>query len=49
MKGRLLPGYYADLVVLSKNIFEMDPLKLRETKVDATMMNGEFVFERQGA
>lgn len=49
VKGRLLPGYYADLVVLSKNIFEMNPLKLRETKVDATMMNGEFVFERQGA
>ena len=53
VKGRLLPGYYADLVVLSKNIFEMDPLKLFSgidtTMTVSTMMNGEFVFERQGA
>ena len=49
VKGRLKPGFYADLVVLSKNIFEIDPLELRSTKVDATMVAGEFVFEREGA
>jgi len=35
--------------VLSKNIFEMDPLELRSTKIDATMVDGKFVFERPGA
>ena len=40
VKGRLKPGFYADLVVLSKNIFEMDPLELRSTKIDATMVDG---------
>lgn len=49
VKGRLLPGYYADLVVLSENIFEMDPLELRSTRVDATMVAGEFVYEREDA
>ena len=46
VKGRLLPGYYADLVVLSEDIFSLDPLKLRNVKVDATMVDGRFVFER---
>lgn len=46
IKGRLLPGYYADLVILSDDIFRLDPLKLRTVKVDATMVNGRFVFER---
>lgn len=45
-KGRLLPGYYADLVVLSDNIFEMPKEELRRTKVMATMVDGRFVYER---
>ena len=49
IKGRLLPGYYADLVVLSENIFEMPKTELRRTKVDATMVGGRFVFMREGA
>ena len=49
VKGRLLPGYYADLVVLSEDIFTMPAQELRRTKVDATMVAGEFVFEREGA
>lgn len=49
VKGRLLPGYLADLVVLSENIFTIDPLKIRDVKVDATMMGGDFVFERPNA
>ena len=49
IKGRLLPGYYADLVVLSENIFELPPTELRRAKVDATMVDGRFVFQRQNA
>ncbi|MDO5530970.1 amidohydrolase [Sutterella sp.] len=49
IKGRLRPGFYADLVVLSEDIFSIDPLELRRTKIDRTMMGGEFVFIREGA
>lgn len=44
-KGRLLPGYYADLAVLSQNIFRIDPLELRNTKVRATMVDGRWVYQ----
>lgn len=46
VKGRLLPGFYADLAVLSDDIFTIDPLKIRHVKVDATMAGGRWVFER---
>lgn len=49
VKGRLKPGFYADLAVLSENIFEMDPRELRKTLVDATMVAGEFVYQRPEA
>lgn len=49
VKGRLLPGYYADLVVLSENIFDNPAQTLRTAKVDATMVDGRFVYERPGA
>ena len=49
MKGRLLPGYYADLVVLSEDIFTMPVEELRRTKVDATMTAGRCVYQREGA
>ena len=48
VKGRLLPGYYADLVVLSEDIFTMPVEELRRTKVDATMTAGRFVYQREG-
>ena len=46
-KGRLLPGYAADLVLLSDNIFERDPLEMREIRVDRTIVNGRTVFVRK--
>ncbi|MBC5581774.1 amidohydrolase [Anaerofilum sp. BX8] len=46
VKGRIKPGYYADLVVLSEDIFTMPADELRRTKVDATMMGGRFVYQR---
>ncbi len=49
VKGRLMPGYYADLVVLSENIFELPSGEIRRAQVDATMVDGRFVFERKGA
>ena len=45
-KGRIQPGYYADMAILSHDIFTMPPDELRKTKVDATIMAGKFVYER---
>jgi predicted amidohydrolase YtcJ len=43
IKGTLSPGKLADLVVLSQDIFVVDPMAILETKVLATMFDGEFV------
>ncbi len=46
--GRLEPGRYADLAVLSRNLFAMDPVDLAQVEVDLTMVEGEVVFRRPG-
>ncbi len=46
VKGRLLPGYYADLVVLSEDIFSVPAERIREVHAVATMTGGRFVYER---
>ena len=44
-KGRLLPGYVADLVVLNQDLFTIAPDEIRRTHVLATMVNGRWVYE----
>ncbi len=46
-KGRLLPGYMADCVVLSKNIFEIDSSEILTVNIEKTMVNGQIVFENK--
>jgi len=45
-KGTLAPGKLADLVVLSADIFRIDPHALRDAKVDLTMVGGRIVYQR---
>ncbi|MDH3456381.1 MAG: amidohydrolase [Gemmatimonadota bacterium] len=45
--GTLEPGKHADLVVLSDDIFAIDPVKIEHVKVDLTMVSGEVVYERK--
>lgn len=45
-KGRLRPGFVADLAILDRDIFTIDPLEIKDVKVDRTMINGEYVFVR---
>jgi len=45
-KGRLKPGYAADLIVLDNDIFTVDESYIKDIKVEKTMIDGEFVFER---
>ncbi len=43
-KGSLAPGKLADLIVLDRDIFTVDPMEIAETKVLATMIDGQFVW-----
>ena len=45
--GTLEPGKLADMVLLSENILEIDPVKIRDARVDYTIVNGRVVFERK--
>lgn len=48
IKGTLSPGKLADLVVLSHDIFTIEPMAILETEVVATMLDGAFVYLRDG-
>ena len=43
-KGRLKPGYVADLIVLDEDIFTIEQDKIKDIKVEKTMIDGEFVY-----
>jgi predicted amidohydrolase YtcJ len=47
--GTVEPGKLADLVVFSRNLLEMDPERLRDSRVDLTVVDGRVVFEREGS
>ena len=44
--GSLEAGKKADLVVLDRNLFEVDPYSIHETEVVMTMLDGTVVYER---
>ncbi|MFZ2671409.1 MAG: amidohydrolase family protein, partial [Enterococcus aquimarinus] len=44
--GELRVGLKADLCVLSQNILECSEEEILKTQVRATMMDGEFVYQR---
>jgi len=46
-KGSIQVGKLADLVVLEKNLFEISPKEILNTKVDLTILGGKIVFERK--
>ena len=45
-KGRLRAGFYADLVVLDKDIFTVDPEKISSILPVLTMVGGRIVYRR---
>lgn len=45
-KGKLKEDYVADLIVIDRDIFTVDPLEIKSIKVEKTMIDGEFVYER---
>jgi predicted amidohydrolase YtcJ len=48
IKGALTPGKLADLVVLSQDIFTIDPMAIADTEVAGTMLGGQFVYATGG-
>lgn len=43
-KGRLLPGFVADLAVLSENLFEIPAAKIKDVRILGTMVGGRWVY-----
>jgi predicted amidohydrolase YtcJ len=43
IKGSITPGKLADITVLSENIFEIDPDRLKEVTVVMTLVDGKIV------
>lgn len=44
VKGTLEPGKFADIVILSADIFSIDREKIKDVRVDLTIVNGKIVF-----
>jgi len=45
-KGSITPGKLADMVILSDDIFTIDPKLIRTVQVDTTIMDGKVVWQR---
>jgi predicted amidohydrolase YtcJ len=45
--GSITPGKRADLVVLEKDIYTIDPMEIADTKIDMTIFDGQIVYQRQ--
>jgi predicted amidohydrolase YtcJ len=44
-KGSITPGKLADMVLLSDDIFSIDPVKIRDVRVVKTIVGGKVVFD----
>jgi predicted amidohydrolase YtcJ len=47
IKGKIAPGYLADIVVLSQDLFTINPMDVHKTQVELTIFDGKVIFERQ--
>jgi len=46
-KGSIEPGKLADLAVLSDDIFNVDPVEIKNAKIQMTIFDGKVIFERK--
>lgn len=47
-KGTIAPGLLADMVLLSDDIFQIDPVKIENVTVRLTIMDGRVVYKDEG-
>ena len=45
-KGSITPGKLADMVILSDDIFSIDPKLIRNVQVESTILGGKVVWQR---
>ena len=45
-KGTITPGKLGDIVILSDDIFKIDPIDIEKAQVVMTIMDGRVVYER---
>jgi predicted amidohydrolase YtcJ len=45
-KGSLEPGRLADIAVLSRDIFHIDPVQIENTRVDMTIFDGQVIYDQ---
>lgn len=43
-KGSIEPGKLADLIVLDRDILTIDPVKIKDVKVDMTILDGKIIY-----
>jgi hypothetical protein len=48
VKGSLAPGKLADMVLVSDDIFKIDPVLIEKTRVLLTIMDGRVVYQSEG-
>ena len=46
-KGMLKPGYLADVIVFSQDLFTIPSMEIHRTKIDLTLVDGRKIFERK--
>jgi predicted amidohydrolase YtcJ len=46
VKGSITPGKLADMVILSDDIFTIDPKLIRDVTIERTIVGGKIVFEK---
>lgn len=46
VKGRLKPGYYADMVLLDRDIFTVDPMEIKDILPVMTVVGGKVVYKK---
>ncbi len=45
VRGMIVPGQVADLIVFSQDLFVIDPMKIHETRVVMTLLNGKIIYK----
>jgi predicted amidohydrolase YtcJ len=45
IKGRIAPGMLADVVVLSQDLFKINPMRIHETRVLLTVFDGKVIYQ----
>ncbi|HEY3930505.1 MAG TPA: amidohydrolase [Candidatus Koribacter sp.] len=46
VKGSITPGKYADMVLLSDDIFKIQPAAIKDVQVELTMMGGKITYKK---